>query len=348
MIISRTPVRLSFFGGGTDYPTYFRRKRGAVLGTTIDKYIYVTINQGSPFFEHKIRVSYSKAELVNRVEDIQHPSVRETLKFLEMDGHLDIHIFADLPAKTGLGSSSTFTVGFLNACYAYRGVFANKARLANEAIHIEQDRLQENVGIQDQTHAAHGGLNIIRMDGDGIAVTPVVIKQENKAYLEESLMLFYTGITRFASELVKEQIENTASLAIDDYLERMVDQVDEGQQILSTYSGDEMLEKFGKLLHEGWELKKRLSRQISTTQIDGYYQMALKAGAIGGKVGGAGGGGFLMLVVKPEKQAEVRKVLKDLLEVQFGFDSNGASIIYSYEPPQYRGAMKPALLGEKI
>ncbi len=348
MIISRTPVRLSFFGGGTDYPTYFRRKKGAVLGTTIDKYIYVTINQGSPFFEHKIRVSYSKAELVNRVEEIQHPSVRETLKFLEMDGHLDIHIFADLPAKTGLGSSSTFTVGFLNACYAYRGIFAGKERLANEAIHIEQERLHENVGVQDQTHAAHGGLNIIRMDANGIAVTPVVISRDNRACLEESLMLFYTGITRFASDLVKEQIENTASLALDDYLELMYAQVDEGQRILSSYSGDEMLERFGKLLHEGWELKKRLSRQITTTQIDQYYQAALRAGAVGGKVGGAGGGGFLMLVVKPEKQAEVRRALKDLLEVQFGFDSHGTSVIYSYEPPQYRGAMKPALLGEKL
>jgi D-glycero-alpha-D-manno-heptose-7-phosphate kinase len=338
MIISRTPVRLSFFGGGTDYPEYFEREKCAVLGTTIDKYTYVTINRGSPFFDHKIRVGYSKAELVNKVEDIQHPSVRETLKFLKMDEHLDIHIFADLPAKTGLGSSSTFTVGFLNACYAYRGTFASKERLAREAILIERERIGENVGIQDQTHAAYGGMNIIRADRNGIKVTPVVMPQKNKELLESSLMLFYTGITRFASEVVQEQITRTKSLELDDYLTRMHDQVDEGQRILANQIGEGMLESFGKLLHEGWEMKKRLSTQVTTSKIDEYYQVALKAGATGGKVGGAGGGGFLMLIVKPERQQAVRTALKDLLEVQFGFDNQGTSIIYSYEPPRYGGA----------
>lgn len=338
MIISRTPVRISFFGGGTDYPAYFHRKPCAVLGATIDKYTYVTINRGSPFFDHKIRVSYSKAELVNNVDEIQHPSVRAVLKFLKMqDQYLDVHIFADLPAKTGLGSSSTFTVGFLNACYAYNGIYVSKERLAQEAIHIEQEILKENVGIQDQTHAAYGGMNIIRASQGSLSVHPVITTSANKALLESSLMLFYTGITRFASDVVREQLENTRILALDDYLERMYAQVDEAQQILTDHSGDAMLDRFGALLHEGWSLKKRLSSQVSNAAINQYYQLAMDNGAIGGKIGGAGGGGFLMLVVKQEKQAQVRAALKDLLEVQFGFDSHGTSIIYCNDPPQYGG-----------
>lgn len=347
MIISRTPLRISFFGGGTDYNEYFERKPCAILGTTIDKYVYVTINQGSPFFEHKIRVAYSKHELAQSPADLAHPSVRETLKFLKMDrpeDYLDIHIFADLPAKTGLGSSSSFTVGFLNACYAFRGEFVGKDRLAREAIHIEQKLIGDRVGIQDQTHAAYGGLNIIRRHGslhDGSSeVSPVVLSPENRTLLESSVLLFYTGVTRFASELVAEQVENTKTLALDDYLARMHDQVFEAQDVLSRESGAEMLKKFGALLHEAWTLKKRLSTKVTAPEFDALYEKARNAGAYGGKIGGAGGGGFLMLVVPAEKQAAVRAALSGLLEVRFAFESQGSSIIYSHEPPRYSGRLE--------
>ncbi|MEK7851574.1 MAG: kinase, partial [Deltaproteobacteria bacterium] len=233
MIISRTPVRLSFFGGGTDYREYFERKGGAVLGTTIDKYTYVSVNRLSKFFEYKIRVGYSRAELVNNVEEILHPSVRETLKFKNIGGNLDIHIFADLPAKTGLGSSSSFTVGFLNALYALEGKMAAKQQLAEEAIFIEQKLIGENVGCQDQVHASYGGLNVIEFSSTGISVKPVVISKEKYDYLNDSLMVFYTGLTRFASEIVKEQIKNTKTCSKDTYLESMHQMVFEAEKIIS-------------------------------------------------------------------------------------------------------------------
>ncbi len=336
MIISRTPVRISFFGGGTDYPEYFERSPCAILGTTIDKYTYVTINKGSPFFDHRIRVSYSKAELVDSIDEIQHPSVRETLKFLKLDDYLDIHIFADLPAKTGLGSSSSFTVGFLNACYAYMGIFASKEKLANDAIHIEQKLLRENVGIQDQIHAAYGGLNVIQADITGFHVNPIIISREKKVLLENSLMLFYTRMTRFATEVLQEQMIKTKTLALDDYLSVMANQVATAQTILNQDTDSTLLFEFGSLLHEGWLLKKKLSTQISNPQIDQYYQTALHAGAIGGKITGAGGGGFLLLIVPPHQKDQVRQALPHLLEVQFALESHGSTIIYSFDSPHYQ------------
>jgi Predicted kinase related to galactokinase and mevalonate kinase len=335
VIISRSPLRLSFFGGGTDYPDYFLRKPGAVLGTTIDKYILVTINRGSPFFEHRIRVSYAKAEAVRRVEEIEHPSVRAVLQELKLDDMLDIHIFADLPARTGLGSSSAFTVAFLNACYAYQGKFVGRRALADQAIYIEQEILKENVGIQDQLHSALGGFNIIRADSQGIRVSPVILSRENRQLLEDSLMLFYTRITRLASEVVAEQLDNTRRREIDDQLERMAAQVDEAQEVLSAQRGRKLLKNFGALLHEAWSLKKQLSSKISNSTIDQYYEAALKHGALGGKVGGAGSGGFLMLLVEKKHQSAVRAALRGLDEVDFRFESDGASIIYSHDPPQY-------------
>jgi D-glycero-alpha-D-manno-heptose-7-phosphate kinase len=290
MIISRTPVRLSFFGGGTDYREYFEQHGGAVLGTTIDKYVYVSVNRLSKFFEYKVRVGYSKAELVNRVEDIVHPSVRETLKFMDIDENLDIHIFADLPARTGLGSSSSFTVGFLNALYALNGKTISQQCLAKDAVHIEQNLIQETVGCQDQFHAAFGGLNVIEFRKEGISVRPVVISREKYDHLDSSLMVFFTGLTRLASEVAKEQVEHTATRILDPYLSRMHAMVFEAEKIISDQSPEGMAQGLGELLDEGWELKKRLSGGITTPFIDAVYGKAKTAGAYGGKLRASAGG----------------------------------------------------------
>lgn len=330
-IISRTPVRISFFGGGTDYPSYFLRHPGATLGTTIDKYNYVSLNTLSDFFEYKLRISYSKIELVSALEEIQHPSVRACLAHKNAFSPLDIHVSADLPAKTGLGSSSSFTVGFLNALYAMEGKKVSKQCLAEEACYIEQQVVKENVGSQDQFHAAYGGMNIFEFTSSGIKVRPVIISQEKKAAFEKHLLVFYTGITRHASEIVKEQIQKTSTLANDVYLRRMYDMVFEAEEIISNASKEEMMPRLGKLLHEGWELKKQLSTKVSNPLIDELYGKALQAGAYGGKLCGAGSGGFLALFVPPEKQSHVRSVLKDLLEVQCNFENEGSTIIYMKE-----------------
>lgn len=328
MIISRTPVRLSFFGGGTDYREYFETNGGAVMGTTIDKFVYISVNRLSEFFEYKVRVGYSKSELVNRIEEIVHPSVRETLKYKNVPGHLDIHIFADLPARTGLGSSSSFTVGFLNALYALEGRVVSKQKLAEEAIHIEQNLIGENVGCQDQVHAAFGGLNVIEFGREGVSVRPVVITREKYEYLESSLLVFYTGLSRFASEIAIEQIENTRRKVLDRYLGKMHRMVNDAEKILSEENPPEMVKALGELLHEGWVLKKRLSGRITTDFIDGLYENARKAGAYGGKLAGAGGGGFLFLFVPEEKKSVVRKAMGGLLEVKCQFESEGSRIIY--------------------
>jgi D-glycero-alpha-D-manno-heptose-7-phosphate kinase len=328
MIISRTPVRVSFFGGGTDYREYYERNGGAVLGTTINKYVYVSLNRLSNFFDYKIRVGYSKAELVNSVDEIIHPSVRECLKFKGMSGNLDIHIFADLPARTGLGSSSSFTVGFLHALHALDGRIVSKEQLAKEALLVEQEMLCENVGSQDQIHAAFGGLNVIEFSSSRFRVQPLVISQEKRALLEEAMMVFFTGQTRFATEVLREQVERTKSRDNDAYLKEMHGMVTGAIQIVSQESGATMVKSFGQLLHESWKLKKALSSSVTNSAIDNAYQRALSAGAYGGKISGAGGGGFLTLMVDPSRQDAVRTALRDLLEVKFRFDDEGSSIIY--------------------
>lgn len=328
MIISRTPVRISFFGGGTDYREYYSRHPGAVLGTTLNKYVYVSLNRLSDFFNYKIRVGYSKSELVNNIDDIVHPSVRECLKLKNIHGNLDIHIFADLPARTGLGSSSAFTVGFLNALYALDGKLISKQKLAEEATHVEQNLIKENVGSQDQFHAAYGGLNIIEFNSNGIQVKPIIISQEKRKLLEDSIMLFYTGQERHASETLKEQVKNTVSQSKDHYLKRMYEMVYEAQTIISSSPTETMVDQLGTLLHESWGYKKNLSSKITNSTIDNAYQAARAAGAHGGKLCGAGNGGFLLFLVNPSKQSSVRTALKNLLEVKFGFESEGSSIIY--------------------
>jgi D-glycero-alpha-D-manno-heptose-7-phosphate kinase len=328
MIISRTPVRLSFFGGGTDYPAFYERQKGAVLGTTINKYTYVSVNHLSEFFEHNIRIGYSKTELVKHLDEILHPSIRECLKYKKIFGNLDIHIFSDLPAKTGLGSSSSFTVGFLNALYALQGKIISKQALAEEACFVEQKLIKEDVGSQDQFHAAFGGFNIIEFTNQNIFVRPVIISIEKTKILKEHLMLFYTGLTRFASDVVKEQIEKTQNKSNDVYLKKMLEMVYTAENIISDSNVSSFVKEFAFLLDESWQLKKKLSTQITNSKIDEAYDIAKKNGAYGGKLCGAGSGGFLAIFASKDKQESIRKNLNHLLEVDFNFENQGSTIIY--------------------
>ncbi len=328
MIISKTPVRISLFGGGTDYPDYFKRCKGAVLGTTINKYIYLSVNKLSSFFDYKVKVSYSLSEQVKSLEEIQHPSVRECLKYMQMTEGLDIHHFADLPARTGLGSSSSFTVGLLNAIYKLQNQEAQKKSLANDALHIEQNLICERVGSQDQIHAAFGGLNLIEFDQNSYTVNPIDISDQNRHQIEDGLLLFYTGINRFANDILEEQIKNTNARLKDSFLELMLEMVYEARDMMLKLEGPTLIENLGALLHSSWEYKKQLSSKISNSHIDRYYTLAKEAGAIGGKLCGAGHGGFLLLMVPKRKQDDVRHSLKELLEVDFKFEQDGSQIIY--------------------
>ncbi|MFC1533915.1 kinase [Thermodesulfobacteriota bacterium] len=328
MIISRTPVRLSFFGGGTDYRDYFERKNGATLGVTINKYIFVSVNRLSDFFNYKFRIGYSKAELVKHVDDIVHPSVRECIKFKKCDGNLDIHIFADLPARTGLGSSSAFTVGLLNALSALNGTRLSMQQLAEEAIFVEQQLIKEKVGCQDQMHAAFGGLNIFEFSKSYVSARPVIISKKKYELLNRSIIVFFTGITRHANEILEEQIKNTRSGSNDDYLDKMYQMVYEAEDIISKEPEDTIIKKLGVLLHRGWQLKKSLSSSISNDLVDTAYKKAISAGAYGGKLAGAGAGGFLFFLAPPERHVKIREVLLDMPEVDFKFEDEGSKIIY--------------------
>lgn len=328
MIISKTPVRISLFGGGTDYPDYFNRCKGAVLGTTINKYIYLSINKLSSFFDYKVKVSYSLSEKVSNLDEIQHPSVRECLRFMNMEEGLDIHHFADLPARTGLGSSSSFTVGLLNAIYMLQEKKVPKKILADNALHVEQQLINERVGSQDQVHAAFGGLNLIEFDQNGYKVFPIDIDDPKRSLIEDSLLLFYTGINRFANDILEEQIKNTNTRSKDSYLKTMLKMVYDAKEMMLALKGHNLIQNLGTLLHQSWECKKQLSSKISNPQINYYYNLAKTAGAIGGKLCGAGHGGFLLLMVPKEKQDTVRDALKELLEVDFKFEQDGSQIIY--------------------
>jgi len=324
MIISRTPFRISFFGGGTDYPVWFQEHGGAVLATTIDKYCYITCRYLPPFFEHKSRIVYSRVEMVSANDQIEHPAVRGVLQYLNIDEGLEIHHDGDLPARTGLGSSSSFTVGFLHALYGLSGRMPTKMQLAKEAIHVEQDVLKESVGSQDQIIAAFGGFNRIDFPTDHrFQVSPVIVNDEQRARLQEHLMLFFTGFSRTASEIASEQIQVTPTKTQE--LRLMQQMVDEAIRILQ---GHDELEAFGRLLHEGWQVKRSLTSRISTPQIDSLYETACAAGAIGGKLLGAGGGGFLLLFVKAEEQDRVKEALRGVLHVPFRFETGGSRIIF--------------------
>ena len=325
MIISRTPFRISFFGGGTDYPVWYRENGGVVLNTTIDKYCYINCRFLPPFFEHKYLIRYRLREQVNNISQIKHPSVRESLRFMRIDQGIEMVHTSDLPARSGTGSSSAFTVGFLNALYALTGRMVGKRRLASNAIYIEQDIIGETVGSQDQVAAAFGGLNKMEFNGrEKFLVQPVTVNQKKITELQNHLMFFFTGFSRTASEIAREQTQNTSSKTVE--LRTMKEMAEEGVSILN--NSREEIESFGKLLNESWKLKKSLSSRVTTDAIDEIYDTAIKAGAIGGKLCGAGGGGFMLLFVPPRKQRMVKNALKKLLYVPFHFETLGSQIAY--------------------
>jgi D-glycero-alpha-D-manno-heptose-7-phosphate kinase len=327
VIITRTPFRVSFFGGGTDYPGWFRVHGGAVLATTIDKYCYLSCRYLPPFFEHRIRVVYSKIENCHSIEEVGHPAVREVLRHVGLDRGVEIHHDGDLPARSGMGSSSAFTVGLLQALYALKGQMIDKRRLALEGIFIEQDRLKEAVGSQDQVSAAYGGFNHIVFDPNGeISVRPMTIAADRLRLLNDHLMLFYTGIERTASTVaetfVQEMDRNT------DHLRVLHRQVETGIDILND-GGD--IRAFGELLHDAWQSKRSLSAEVSNSQVESLYEEARAHGAIGGKLIGAGGGGFMLLFVPPAARRSVRETFYRLIHVPFQFSTGGSQVIF-FEP----------------
>lgn len=330
MIITRTPLRISFFGGGTDYPVWYREFGGAVLSTTIDKCCYITCRYLPPFFEYHSRISYSKLENVAQNKEIEHSSVRGCLEFMGVDEGIEVHHVADLPARTGLGTSSAFTVGFLLGLYALKEQMRNKHALALDAIHVEQEVLKEAVGSQDQIIAAYGGFNRIDFNtGGSFEVKEVIAPAARLAELQQHLALFFTGFSRTASEIAKEQIKATPSRKRE--LETMYQMVDEAEAIVTT--PQRPIEEFGHLLNESWKIKRTLTRNITNNSLDEIYEAGRSAGAIGGKLLGAGGGGFMLFFVPPERRRELRLRLKNLLCVPFSFSNRGSHVIV-HEPDQ--------------
>ncbi|MCR5482425.1 MAG: kinase [Clostridia bacterium] len=328
MIITRTPFRISFFGGGTDLPAYFEEHGGAVISTTIDKYLYITCRTLAPYWPHKHQLKYGSAnEEVREIDEIKHPSIRETMRFFDVQYGLDLHYNTDIPARSGMGSSSSFTVGLVNALYGMGGHMPSKKKLAVDAIHIEQDLIGEAVGCQDQIAAAFGGLNYITFKkGGGFFVSPIVLKRERYEELEKHLLLVFTGFQRFASDIEKEKISNIRKK--EDVLDRMSKITSEALDILTS---ERDICDFGKLMNETWMLKKSLSEKVSNSAIDKIYDKGLEAGAIGGKLLGAGGGGFMLFFCAPEKQGALLESLKDYLHIPFKFERNGSQVIYYRE-----------------
>jgi len=330
MIITRTPLRISFFGGGTDYPVWYRQYGGSVLSTTINKCCYITCRWLPPFFDYHSRVSYSRVENVGKNTSIEHPSVRGCLEYLGIDAGIEIHHVADLPARTGLGTSSAFTVGLLLGLYALRDQMRDKHALASEAIHIEQEILKEAVGAQDQVSAAYGGFNRINFNTDGsIEVNRILTASNRLAQLEQHLALYFTGFSRTASEVAQEQLRMTTHKKKE--LDMMLQLVNEAESIVA--NPGRSLDEFGRLLHESWKLKRSLTQKISNASIDEIYEAGLRAGALGGKLLGAGGGGFMLFYVPPERRDALRTRLKKLLCVPFGFSNRGSHVVV-YEPEE--------------
>lgn len=324
MIIVQTPLRVSFLGGGTDYPEHFEKHGGAVLGTAIDKYCYITIAPLTRFADYRMRIAYSKLELPDSVDKIQHPVIRACLEHVGIDGGIEINVISDLPARTGLGSSSTFTVCLLHALYAYRGKYVSAPQLAQDAIFIERGVLKERVGCQDQYLAAVGGFRYVEFESIP-AIRPHIVpcRAERLRALEGTLLMFYTGLTRHASEILKEQMQRTKENA--EALGQMRELARRGLELVC---GDGPIRDFGRLLHDGWVLKQSLSSQISNSTIDGLYTAAMEAGAIGGKLLGAGAGGFILFQVEPERQASVREALAGCPEVRFRFEGGGSRLVF--------------------
>ncbi len=329
MIITKTPFRMSFFGGGTDMENFFRENGGAVLSTTFDKYCYVNVRHLPRFFDYSTELSYSKTERVTDIDDIQHPAIRNAMKMLDMH-EIRLTYEADLPARSGLGTSSSFAVGMLNAFYALKGKYADKRKLADEAIYLERVLCNEAGGWQDQIAASYGGFNRINFGPDGYEVLPVIISPERKKRLNQNLMMFFTGFTRFSSDVQKAN--NVSAAEKNAQLKEMLSLVDDAEKVLTDKDAD--LDDFGRLLDHTWRLKKQTGAKISTNSIDEYYDRGIKAGALGGKLLGAGGGGFLVFYVQPEKQELVRQSMSDLMYIPFEFENGGTRMIH-YTPETY-------------
>ena len=329
MIITKTPFRMSFFGGGTDMERFFMKNGGAVLSTTFDKYCYVNVRHLPPFFEYSTELSYSKIERVTNLEDIQHPAIRNAMKMLDMH-EIRLTYEADVPARSGLGTSSSFAVGMLNAFYALKGKYADKKKLADKAIYLERVLCQEMGGWQDQIAASFGGFNRINFSAKGYEVLPVIISPERKKQLNENLMMFFTGFTRFSSDVQKKNVTNECEK--NTQLKEMLALVDDAEHILTNKNVD--LDDFGRLLDHTWKLKRRTGSAVSTGNIDELYAKGIKAGALGGKLLGAGGGGFLVFYVQPEYQKAVRLAMRDLMCIPFKFEEGGTKVIH-YTPETY-------------
>lgn len=329
MIITKTPFRMSFFGGGTDMKNFFNEYGGAVISTTFDKYAYVTVRHLPRFFDYKTHLTYSKTETVNTYDEIQHPAIRNAMKMLDMH-ELRLTYDSDLPARSGLGTSSSFAVGMLNAFYALKGKYADKKKLADEAIYLERVLCNEAGGWQDQIAASFGGLNRINFNSDGYEVLPIIISPERKKQLNQNLMLFFTGFVRFSSEVQKANSETSDEKT--ERLKKMLSLVDDAEKVLEDSRSD--LDDFGRLLGYSWDLKRGTGKAVSTSAIDEFYNKGTKAGALGGKLLGAGGGGFLLFYVQPEKQAAVMEAMKDLLYIPFAFEDGGTRVVH-YTPETY-------------
>ena len=330
MIITKTPFRMSFFGGGTDMEDYFKENKGAVLSTTFDKYCYVNVRHLPRFFDYSTELSYSKTERVTNTNDIQHPAIREAMKMLNMQ-EIRLTYEADLPARSGLGTSSSFAVGMLNAFYALKGKYADKRKLADEAIHLERVLCNEAWGWQDQIAASFGGFNRINFSANGYEVLPVIISPERKKQLNNNLLMFFTGFTRFSSDVQKtNNISGSENKRTK--LKKMYALVDEAESVLTDKNSD--LDDFGRLLDTTWKLKKGTGSAISTNGIDILYEKGINAGALGGKLLGAGGGGFLVFYVQPDKQQAVKEAMQDLMYIPFNFEEGGTRVIH-YSPEEF-------------
>lgn len=331
MIITKTPFRMSFFGGGTDMENFFRENGGAVLSTTFDKYCYVNVRHLPRFFDYSTEISYSKTERVTDIDMIQHPAIRNAMKMLDMH-EFRLTYEADLPARSGLGTSSSFAVGMLNAFYALKGKYADKKKLADEAIYLERELCKEAGGWQDQIAASFGGFNRINFSDEGYEVLPVIISPERKRKLNQNLMMFFTGFTRFSSDVQKANTIGKGDKTKQ--LKEMLLLVDEAEKVLTDRQTD--LNEFGRMLDHTWKLKRQTGNAVSTSDIDLLYEKGMKAGALGGKLLGAGGGGFLVFYVEPDKQDNVKNAMDNLLHIPFQFEDGGTQVIHytpeSYEP----------------
>ena len=333
MIITKTPFRMSFFGGGTDMEEFFREHGGAVLSTTFDKYCYVNVRHFPRFFEYSNELTYSRTERVNSVDEIQHPAIRNAMKMLDMH-EIRLTYEADLPARSGLGTSSSFAVGMLNAFYALKGKYADKKKLSDEAIYLERVLCNEAGGWQDQIAAAFGGFNRINFSENGYEVLPVIISPKRKKMLNNNLMMFFTGFTRFSSDVQKANAAGSSDKTSQ--LKEMLGLVDEAEKILTNEASD--INEFGRLLDHTWKLKRQTGAAVSTDSIDGLYAKGIAAGALGGKLLGAGGGGFLVFYVEPQYQEAVKAAMSDLLYIPFEFENGGTRVIH-YTPENFEPIM---------